>query len=181
MKPSTTTYMNIHSPSQSTAVSSSESRITSAPTLSEPFPRPSTSDPSGNGNGNDNGGGPNVGLIVGAVVGSVAGLALIIGLIILAYRMGRKRNNSNTGGEAQAGGLSNIPRPSIIWTRKGTPSNVPSQMGPPQNKEAVPMMAQTHIPSQELGTSHEHAGWAASQPQAYPQEMYAPAPTQRYG
>ncbi|KFA54570.1 hypothetical protein S40293_02205 [Stachybotrys chartarum IBT 40293] len=176
MKPYTTSYTNIHSPSRSTAVSSTTSAATSTSTSSQPPPSRS-SDPV------DNGGGPNVGLIVGAVVGSVAGLALIIGLVILAYRMGRKRsnNNNNGGGEAQAGGLSNIPRPSIIWTRKGTPSNVPSQMGPPQNKEAVPMMAQTHIPSQELGTSHEHAGWAASQPQAYPQEMYAPAPTQRYG
>ncbi|EXK84438.1 hypothetical protein FOQG_11474 [Fusarium oxysporum f. sp. raphani 54005] len=58
------------------------------------------------------GGGPSGGVIAGAVVGSIAGVALVVGVIILAFKMGRRsRGDTERSGGGFRDSLRSIPMP----------------------------------------------------------------------
>ncbi|KAF5561974.1 hypothetical protein FPHYL_5914 [Fusarium phyllophilum] len=62
--------------------------------------------------GTKGGDGPSGGVIAGAVVGSIAGVALIVGVIILAFRMGRRSRGDTEGpGGGFRDSLRSIPMP----------------------------------------------------------------------
>ncbi|KAF5609421.1 hypothetical protein FPANT_164 [Fusarium pseudoanthophilum] len=96
---STTTTSESTSESSTTATDSESSTETET-TSSATFPS-STSEPeeaeSPTDEGTKGGGGPSGGVIAGAVVGSIAGVALIVGVIILAFKMGRRSRGEDEG------------------------------------------------------------------------------------
>ncbi|KAF5640010.1 uncharacterized protein FTJAE_4556 [Fusarium tjaetaba] len=98
-----------------TTVTDSESSTETETTSSATFPS-STSEPeeaeSPTDEGTKGGGGPSGGVIAGAVVGSIAGVALIVGVIILAFKMGRRSRGDDEGpGAGFRDSLRSIPMP----------------------------------------------------------------------
>lgn len=84
-----------------------------------------TSEPTGSGessweddnNGGKKGGGAGPGVIAGAVVGSIGGLILILAVLCIGIRIGRKRPAGKAGSLRDA--IKGMPRPrlSVVWTR----------------------------------------------------------------
>ncbi|KAF5685586.1 hypothetical protein FCIRC_3372 [Fusarium circinatum] len=63
--------------------------------------------------GTKDGDGPSGGVIAGAVVGSIAGAALIVGIIILAFRMGRRSRGDTEGPSGFRDSMRSIPTPTM--------------------------------------------------------------------
>ncbi|KAM5347315.1 hypothetical protein ACJ41O_010320 [Fusarium nematophilum] len=82
-------------------------------------------------------GGPDAGVIAGAVVGSIAGVTLIIGGIILGFRMGRKaspQDDAEDRPKSFRDTLRSLPRPTVTWTGpepKDAPVNSPQPIFQP--------------------------------------------------
>ncbi|KAF5986249.1 hypothetical protein FBULB1_2536 [Fusarium bulbicola] len=96
----TTTESTTTTSESSTTVTDSASSTEFETSSSATFPSP-TSEPeeteSPTDRGNKGGDGPSGGVIAGAVVGSITGVALIVGIIILAFRMGRRSRGDTEG------------------------------------------------------------------------------------
>ncbi|CCT74838.1 uncharacterized protein FFB20_02136 [Fusarium fujikuroi] len=97
----TTTTTSESSTSESVGESSTDIEISSFTTFpsSTSEPEEPESPTGGETKGSD---GPSGGVIAGAVVGSIAGVSLIVGVVILAFRMGRR---SRGDGERPGGGI----------------------------------------------------------------------------
>lgn len=97
----TTTTTSESSTSESVGESSTDIEISSFTTFPSSTSEPEEPESPTNGEtkGSD---GPSGGVIAGAVVGSIAGVALIVGVVILAFRMGRR---SRDDGERPGGGI----------------------------------------------------------------------------
>ncbi|RBR13577.1 hypothetical protein FVER53590_08538 [Fusarium verticillioides] len=114
----TTIESTTTSSESSTSEAVSESSTAIETSSSAAFPS-STSEPqeaeSPTDGGTKGGGGPSGGVIAGAVVGSIAGVALIAGIIILAFKMGRRSRGDNEGpGGGFRDSLRSIPMPTSV-------------------------------------------------------------------
>ncbi|KAF5592879.1 hypothetical protein FPCIR_5562 [Fusarium pseudocircinatum] len=113
----TTTESTTTTSESSTTEAVSESSTEIETSSSATFPS-STSEPeeeeSSTDGGTKGGGGPSGGVIAGAVVGSIAGVALIVGVIILACRMGRRsRDDTEGSGAGFRDSMRSIPMPNM--------------------------------------------------------------------
>ncbi|KAM6513547.1 hypothetical protein FALCPG4_015944 [Fusarium falciforme] len=103
--------------------------------------------------------GPNTGVIAGAVVGSLAGVSLMIGAIVVAFRMGKERaarGDPETPRKSFKDTLRSIPRPVIHWT-PGDPKS-------PSRETGLPVI-QTNFPVEDPKRVAELSGTASTKPQ----------------
>ncbi|PNP74227.1 hypothetical protein FNYG_12276 [Fusarium nygamai] len=113
----TTTESTTTTSESSTTEAITESSTEIETSSSATFPS-STSEPeeaeSPTDGGTKGGDGPSGGVIAGAVVGSIAGVALIVGVIILAFRMGRRSRDDTEGpGGGFRDSMRSIPIPTM--------------------------------------------------------------------
>ncbi|KAH7146711.1 hypothetical protein B0J13DRAFT_410608, partial [Dactylonectria estremocensis] len=111
--------------------------------------------------------GPDAGVIAGAVVESLAGVGLMIGAIVVACRMGKKRvaqGDPATPRKSFKDTLRSIPRPVIHWTcgdsknpkrvaeLSGTASTMPQGQVRTSNQDSSGFAAQPCERTENLGT-----------------------------